>query len=105
MNDSITPTTVVTSIIVQNTRPTAFQSPQAKYICIPNMVNMNSTMNSLKPNERTNFGIGRWGEYFERIRSYRLPRGQALPHHQRPRLMAKATGAIMHISASSPIIG
>ena len=35
-NDRITPTTVVITIILQNTRPIAFQSPQAKYICTPN---------------------------------------------------------------------
>lgn len=50
---------VVTRIIVQKTRPIAFQSPQAKYIWTPNIVKMNITMKSLKPNLLTNFGIWR----------------------------------------------
>ena len=63
------------------------------------------TINRRKPNVLTNDGIGRWGEYFANSLSYILPRGHALPHHHRPRLMAKATGAIMQTSASSPITG
>ncbi len=69
MNDSDTPTMVVARIIVQNTRPMAFQSPHAEYICTPNIANMNITMKRRKPNERTNLGIGRCGEYFERTLS------------------------------------
>ena len=63
-NDSMMPTMVVSSIIFQKTRPIACQSPQAKYICMPNIANMKMTMNSLKPGVRTNPGMGRWGEYF-----------------------------------------
>lgn len=62
MKESITPTTVVTMIMFQNTRPMAFQSPHAKYICTPNMVKMNNTMNKRKPVVRTNLGMGLWGE-------------------------------------------
>lgn len=58
INESVTPTTVVISIIIQNTRPMATQSPHAKYICTPNMVKINSTMNRRKPNVRTKAGIG-----------------------------------------------
>ena len=59
MNDSTTPTIVVARMMFQNTRPIAFQSPKAKYICTPNIVNMNNTMNERKPVVRTNFGMGR----------------------------------------------
>lgn len=58
MKESTTPTKVVTMIMFQNTRPMAFQSPHAKYICTPNMVKMKSTMNKRKPVVRTNFGMG-----------------------------------------------
>lgn len=84
MKESVTPTTVVIAMIFQNTRPIAFQSPQAKYICTPNTVKMKSTINSLNPNVRTKVGMGRWGEYFARSLSYILPRGQTLPHHHLP---------------------
>ena len=57
-NDRITPTTVVITIILQNTRPIAFQSPQAKYICTPNTTKIKNTINKRKPKVRTNFGIG-----------------------------------------------
>ena len=76
MNESTTPTTVVSRIMFQNTFPMAFQSPQPAYICMPNMANMKHTINNLKPRVRTKCGIGRWGEYFDNILSYRLPRGQ-----------------------------
>ena len=92
-------------IMFQNTRPTAFQSPHAKNICIPNMVNMNITMNRRKDFVRTNGGIGLCGENLASRRSYMLPRGQAFPHHHLPRLIANATGATMHISASRPMTG
>ena len=59
MNESMTPITVVTNIMFQNTRPMAFKSLPAKYICTPKTVKMNSTINSRKPNVLTNPGIGR----------------------------------------------
>lgn len=65
MNESVTPTTVVTVMISQNTRPMASQSPQARYICTPNIVKMKSTMNERNPLVRTKAGIGLWGEYFD----------------------------------------
>ncbi len=105
MNERVTPTTVVTAMIFQNTRPMAFQSPHAKYICTPNIVKINSTMNARKPVVRTKRGMGLCGEYFASSLSYMLPLGQALPHHHLPRLTAKATGAIMHTRAKSPITG
>jgi hypothetical protein len=46
-------------MIFQNTLPIAPQSPQAKYICTPNIVKIKHTMNSLNPNVLTNLGIGR----------------------------------------------
>ena len=63
------PTTVVTRMMFQNTRPMAFQSPHAKYICTPKTVNMNITMNRRKPDVRTNRGMGRWGECSDKTRS------------------------------------
>lgn len=45
-------------MMVQNTRPMAFQSPHAWYICVPNMVKMNITMKMRKPLVRTNDGMG-----------------------------------------------
>ena len=56
---STIPTTVVISMIFQNTMPIAFQSPHAKYICTPNIVKINITINSRNQNVRTNLGIGR----------------------------------------------
>lgn len=69
MNESMTPTIVVIRMIVQNTRPMAFQSPHARYIWKPNMVKMNITMKMRKPLRRTNAGIGLCGEYFVKILS------------------------------------
>jgi hypothetical protein len=62
MNDKITPTIVVTTIIFQNTKPMAPQSPHAIYICTPNMANIKNTINKRKPKLLKNFGIGRCGE-------------------------------------------
>ena len=60
---------MVISMIVQNTRPMSFQSPHARYICMPNMVKMNITIRIRNPRVRTNAGIGLCGEYFVRILS------------------------------------
>lgn len=105
MKERTTPTMVVTIMMFQNTRPMAPQSPQAKYICTPNMVKMKSTMKRRNPVGRTKRGMGLWGEYFDSTLSYRLPRGQALPHHHLPLFRENATGAIMHIRARKPITG
>ena len=69
------------------------------------MVKMKSTMNSRKPKVRTNFGMGRWGEYFESRRSYMLPLGHTWPHQYLPRQMEVSTGPIMQMSANKPITG
>ena len=51
-------------MIVQNTRPMSFQSPQARDICMPNMVKMNITMKIRNPFVRTNgvSGFSRWAD-------------------------------------------
>lgn len=69
MKERVMPTIVVMTMIVQNTRPMAFQSPHARYICMPNMAKMNITMKMRNPLVRTNEGIGLCGEYLASTRS------------------------------------
>ena len=63
------PTSVVATMMFQNTRPVAFQSPHAPYICQPNMAKIKPTMNKRKPFERTKAGMGLCGEYLPNTRS------------------------------------
>ena len=112
MKLSVTPTMVVITIIVQNTRPMPLHIANPPSLqgtvnvsWMPNMLKMKNTMNRRKPNVRTNAGIGLWGEYFDNRRSYRFPRGHTLPHQKRPFQMLVNTGPIMQISAMSPTTG
>ena len=105
-------TIVVITIIVQNTRPIPLHIANPPSLqgtvnvsWVPNMPKMKNTMKSRKPKVRTNAGIGLWGEYFDSSRSYRLPRGQTLPHQNRPRQMEVSTGPIIQMSAMSPMTG